>query len=417
MKNIYLMLIAFIAFGVSFPSCKSEEPFSTITADDNPMILDPIFPDRVNGELPVLSTINHNSNFKMSVIVTPSEFTEVSWEIDQTEVCKGTSIDVALEAGVYHLKVKATTVKGKSTSREAKIQVNHLDEEPWSEAVGVERIVVPSSTARLYGINLASIVQIKIGATIVSVVAAGTSPEGEYLEYVVPTGITDGEYRVSLIDASNNSFGANTVTVTTTSVITDGFKYATSGGEWTMTGLGLDKITSFNVNGQSITDFVRKSDSEVVIVCPTMEDGVYTLKAKATDNDVLFYNGTALVSEASFAVISETILWEGHHYVSWDLADGDPNKMFNLIAKSVFESIIPGSKMSVYYSIAPEATYHQLRTTTGWWNDLAGTSTIEFQENGVAEVLLTAEVLSSIKSEDGFLCIGHGYYVDKISIK
>lgn len=73
--------------------------------------------------------------------------------------------------------------------------------------------------------------------------------------------------------------------------------------------------------------------------------------------------------------------------------------------------------MSIYYSVAPEAEYHQIRTTTGYWNDLPGTAVVEFQEDGILEVVLTQEALDKIAAEDGFLCVGHGYYVDRVSIK
>ena len=70
----------------------------------------------------------------------------------------------------------------------------------------------------------------------------------------------------------------------------------------------------------------------------------------------------------------------------------------------------------IHCSIAPEATYHQIRTTTGWWSDLSGTSSIDLTEDTVVEVLLTQTVLDQIQNEDGFLCVGHGYYVDRVTV-
>ena len=106
--------------------------------------------------------------------------------------------------------------------------------------------------------------------------------------------------------------------------------------------------------------------------------------------------------------MNETILWEGHHYVSWDYEDGNPNKTFSLIPLDAFNSIIAGSTLSIYYSVEPEADYHQIRTTTAAaWNDLPGTSVVEFHEDGMLEVVLAQEAL----------CVGHGYYVDRVSVK
>lgn len=88
-----------------------------------------------------------------------------------------------------------------------------------------------------------------------------------------------------------------------------------------------------------------------------------------------------------------------------------------MIGKDVFADIKAGAVLNIYYSVNPSDEYHQLRTTTGWWNDLPGTAVIEFHEDGVKQVQLTQEVLDKIQTEDGFLCIGHGFYVDRISIK
>ncbi|MCD8194067.1 MAG: hypothetical protein LUD74_05905 [Tannerellaceae bacterium] len=115
-------------------------------------------------------------------------------------------------------------------------------------------------------------------------------------------------------------------------------------------------------------------------------------------------------------VSSETILFQGHHYVSWDLPDDSPNKTFNLIDQEVFASIKAGATLNIHYSVDPEGDYHQLRTTTVWWEDLPGTSTIDFTEDGVLEILLTREVLDKIQAEDGFLCVGHGYFIDLVTV-
>lgn len=419
MKKIYFRLLAaLVAMSMACISCSDEEPFSTITPDDYPQILDPVFPDWVDGEPAVISQISHDANFEMRLTVTPSTYTEVTWFIDGVEVQKGDTISVELEAGTYNLKVVATTTAGASTSREGKIVVSPLQGEPWSEAVGLERVVATGSTARLYGTNLSLVRSIAIGDMTASVTGSGSSDLGNYVEYVVPAGLEDGQYRISMIDVEGNRFGANLLTVTSSSVVTGGFAHIAAGSEWVMTGLNLDKVTSFDVNGTVVTDFLRKSATEIAFICPSMADGEYVLKGTSSNGqEVKFYATDELVSEVTFAVVSETILWEGHHYVSWDYEDGNPNKTFNLIPKETFSSIIAGSTMSIYYSVAPEAEYHQIRTTTGYWNDLPGTAVVEFQEDGILEVVLTQEALDKIAAEDGFLCVGHGYYVDRVSIK
>lgn len=418
MKNIYYMLTALFALSLAFTSCKDEDPFATISPDDDPMILDPVFPDRTKGELPVISQISRDANFTMKLTVTPSEYTEVTWEIDGTEIHQGKDIEVALEAGTYHVKMIATTIAGKSTYREGNVIVNPLEGDPHSEAVGTERIVAPGAIARLYGTNLDLVKEVVIGNKTVSSVTVGESDLGNYVEYEVPADISDGKHRISLVDAEGNSYGGNLTTVVSTSAITGGFERTTAGREWLMTGVNLDKVATLYVNGEAISEFVRQSSTEIAIVCPSLEDGEYTLKGVSKDGTgVLFYSANEMLSEVLFAVTSETVLWEGHHYVSWDLADGDPNKMFNLIPLETFNTIIPGSVMKINYSINPADKYHQLRTTTVAWNDLPGTSAMDFSENGVIEVVLAQDALSMIRNEGGFLCVGHGYYVDMITVK
>ena len=45
MKKIYWILLALIGAGMSFTACNEEEPFSTATADDEPRIIAPTFPE------------------------------------------------------------------------------------------------------------------------------------------------------------------------------------------------------------------------------------------------------------------------------------------------------------------------------------------------------------------------------------
>ena len=78
---------------------------------------------------------------------------------------------------------------------------------------------------------------------------------------------------------------------------------------------------------------------------------------------------------------------------------------------------LAGSILRIHYSVEPTAEYHQIRTTTVAWNDLPGTAVIEFSEDGMVEVELTQESLDMIAAEGGFLCVGHGYYVDLVTVE
>lgn len=418
MKKIYHILLIMLAMSFGLIACTEETPFSTATENDDPRILDPLFPDRVNGELPVVSNISRDANFSMTLTVTPADYTTVTWFIDGEEIQTGKEIDLALKAGTYHLKVTATTSIGKSTYREGLIQVNPLADDPWATEIGFERIITTGAKAQLYGNNLDKVNSIVIGGKTATNIAYTENGENSYIEYTVPEGLADGTYRIILVDNGGNEYGGNKVTVTSDALITAGSERTTANSEWAMTGINLNQIESFTFGGQTVSSFIRQSETEIAFTCPSLEDGEYTLTGRTTSGkEVMFYTTAGNITEQTVVVSSERVLWEGHHYVSWDLPDDNPNKTFNLIGKDVFASIKAGAVLSIYYSVNSADEYHQLRTTTGWWNDLPGTAVIEFQEDGVKQVQLTQEVLDKIQTEDGFLCIGHGYYVDRISVQ
>lgn len=418
MKKIYHILLIMLAMSFGLIACTEETPFSTATENDDPRILDPLFPDRVNGELPVVSNISRDANFSMTLTVTPADYTTVTWFIDGEEIQTGKEIDLALKAGTYHLKVTATTSIGKSTYREGLIQVNPLADDPWATEIGFERIITTGAKAQLYGNNLDKVNSIVIGGKTATDIAYTENGENSYIEYTVPEGLADGTYRIILVDNGGNEYGGNKVTVTSDALITAGSERTTANSEWVMTGINLNQIESFTFGGQTVSSFIRQSETEIAFTCPSLEDGEYTLTGRTTSGkEVMFYTTAGNITEQTVVVSSERVLWEGNHYVSWDLPDDNPNKTFNLIGKDVFASIKAGAVLSIYYSVNSADEYHQLRTTTGWWNDLPGTAVIEFQEDGVKQIQLTQEVLDKIQTEDGFLCIGHGYYVDRISVQ
>ena len=128
-----------------------------------------------------------------------------------------------------------------------------------------------------------------------------------------------------------------------------------------------------------------------------------------------FLNDNITTTEQTVTVSTEITLWSGHHYVSWDKPDGDPNKTFGLIPMDVFAGITAGSTLKVVYSIEPTAEYHKMQLATGYWTGLAGE--MEFTENGEYTLILTQDMLNKIQAEAGFLCVGHGYYVDLVTVK
>ena len=172
MKKIYIALFALLAVGSTFTACTEEEPFATVTENDDPHILAPVFPDRTNGQLATFANISRDANLSIALTVTPKDYTTVTWFIDGQEVESGTDSDKeinrSLKAGTYNLKIEVETVKGKKTSREGLVVVNPLADDPQSKEVAFERIVSPGKTARLYGSNLQNVTAILLGGNTIT---------------------------------------------------------------------------------------------------------------------------------------------------------------------------------------------------------------------------------------------------------
>ncbi|MGL4519733.1 MAG: hypothetical protein ACRCUJ_08680 [Phocaeicola sp.] len=418
MKLIYKIILALLPMSIMLASCSNDNPFSVAGPDDEPHILAPTFPDRNNGELPTVATIDRDGNFSMELVVTPADHVEVVWYLDGKECATGKKIDVSLLAGVYEMKVVVTTTQGKSTSREGIVRVNPLQEDPWGAELGFERIIAPGNWALLYGGNLTTVESMRIGEELVTEMEVVTEGDQTYLSYLVPVGISEGQQRVVLIDAEGVEYGADKVTISSSALITSGADRITANTAWSMTGINLDKVVSLKIGDLLLETFSDKTATSIQLMAPSLEDGSYMLTGLMQDGkQVTFFANKTIYTEAEVVVSSSQVLWSGHHYVSWDLPDDSPNKTFNLIKKEEFAAITAGAVMSIHYSIEWAAEYHQIRTTSGHWADLPGTAAQDVSADGVIEIVLTQQILDMIQSQEGFLCVGHGYFVDLITLK
>ena len=398
----------------AFAACTEKETFSTASGDDYPRIIDPVFPDWTDGVKPVVANISRDADFSMTLTVTPADYCTVRWYLDGEIVGEGKEIELGLMAGTYDFKVEVSTEAGYSTSREGLVQVNPLDGDPWADKISFERITAPGAAAVLYGNNLEKVTRIVIGS---HTVTEPTLIEGG-LSYTVPADLEDGTYRIILVDTEGNEFGGDLLTVSSDVLITSGAGRTGAGKEWVMTGINMNKIASLTIGNRKVTEFSSRTPTEIVLTCPELEVGEYILTGTASDGSaVMFYSESGNTTETTVILSSSTVLWEGHHYVSWDLPDDNPNKKFDLIKKDVFATIKAGSVLSIHYSLEPDAEYHQIRTTTTWWNDLPGTAQTDLTADGVFTVTLTQEALDMIQTQDGFICVGHGYYVDRVTVE
>lgn len=396
----------------AFAACTEKETFSTASGDDYPRIIDPVFPDWTDGVKPVVANISRDADFSMTLTVTPADYCTVRWYLDGEIVGEGKEIELGLMAGTYDFKVEVSTEAGYSTSREGLVQVNPLDGDPWADEVSYERIAAPGAAAVLYGVNLEKVSRIVIGDRTVTEITYTAAEGGSFISYTVPAEVKDGTYRLILVDASGNEFGGDLLTVTSEPMVTSGADRISKSKDWTMTGVNMDKIVSVTLGGRTVNEFKTQTATEIVMGCPDLEAGEYTLTGKASDGSaVLFHTEAGITEEMKSTVSMETTLWSGHFLVdNWSVN-------FTGVTKDQFADIEAGSVLRVYYSLNTAAEYHQIRTTTTWWNDLPGTAQTDLTADGVFTVTLTQEALDMIQAQDGFICVGHGYYVDAVTVE
>lgn len=176
----------------------------------------------------------------------------------------------------------------------------------------------------------------------------------------------------------------------------------------------LGTVTKVMVGGKEVAFEILEEGTAMKLTAPAdLENGDYAITL--VDGDGVEFPGGTIKVTSEPKPSMENVLWEGHHYVSWDLGDDDPNKKFNLITKDQVAKWKEGQTLRVYCSMKDDDAYHQIKLATGWWTDL--TSPYEFGEGNVVKFELTQDTLDKMAAEEGFICVGHGYYVDKVTIE
>lgn len=202
-----LLAVGFALAGTStLSSCSSDdEPYFTVSEDDNPRILNTDLAD---------SKINRKTNYKMEIKVTPAHYTTVTWLLDGKQIAEGNTIDQPLPLGDHELKIVATTTKNKTTSRTLKVTVTPAADDPALGTNASELWVAPGETTTIRNCkNLVDHVQ--------KVLIAGKEAafevldEGKALKVTAPSGLANGDYDITLVDGSGVQFPCGTIKVTT----------------------------------------------------------------------------------------------------------------------------------------------------------------------------------------------------------
>lgn len=202
-----LLAVGFALAGTStLSSCSSDdEPYFTVSEDDNPRILNTDLAD---------SKIDRKTNYKMEIKVTPAHYTTVTWLLDGTKIAEGNTIDQTLPLGNHELKIVATTTKNKTTSRTLKVTVTPAADDPALGTNASELWVAPGETTTIRNCkNLVDHVQ--------KVLIAGKEAafevldEGKALKVTAPSDLANGDYDITLVDGSGVEFPCGKIKVTT----------------------------------------------------------------------------------------------------------------------------------------------------------------------------------------------------------
>ena len=243
--------------------------------------------------------------------------------------------------------------------------------------------------------------------------------EGNTIDQTLPLG--DHELKIVATTTKNKST-SRTLKVTVTPAADDPALGTNAIELWVAPGAettihkcnNLGTVTKVMVGGKEVAFEVLEEGKALKLTAPTgLENGDYAITL--VDGDGVEFPGGTIKVTSEPKPSMENVLWEGHHYVSWDLGDGDPNKNFNLITKDQVAKWKKGQTLRVYCSMKDNDDYHQIKLATGWWTDL--TSPYEFGEGNVVKFELTQDALDKMAAQDGFICVGHGYYVDKVTIE
>ena len=201
-----LFAISFALAGTAtLSSCSSDDdPFFTVSEDDDPRILNTDLADK---------KLDRKTNLKMEIKVTPVHYTTVTWLLDDTQIAEGTTIDQALPVGNHTLKIVATTTKGKSTSRTLNVVVIPAADDPTLGTNAIELWVAPGAETTIHKCsNLGTVTKVLVGG---KEAAFEVLEEGTALKLTAPAGLENGDYDITLVDGSGVQFPSGTIKVTT----------------------------------------------------------------------------------------------------------------------------------------------------------------------------------------------------------
>lgn len=434
MKKIYTMLMALATAAITFTSCSdSNDAFFTAGEDDYPRILNTDIPEATGGGRANLPAITRNNNFKFNVIVTPADYTTVTWFIDGVEVFEGKTIDYSLIAGTYDVDIVATTTKGKTTKRMCSLEVLPVEGDP-TLASDAKNLWCQIGTEKTMNVSdFEGVTSMTIGGQAL----ADFQNNGTTITFTVPA-LTEGNQKVVVVK-DGKEYGCGNVTISSEKYVDPGVQTVTlwegtTDISWGDSNVQLStELADVPVGAKIVLHYemitadyhaLRVTNQEWSSDIVAQVDGIdgaypesyeftYTADAKALVDAgcmVITGFGYKLTSvTAEWGAPSETTLWEGATDINW----GDSNVN---IAPELLEGA-EGKTICLYYDV-PEAEYHAMRICGPWWDgDLVEQFDITDETPNPYEFEYTAERKGIVDEQGGMLVVGFGYTLTKVTYK
>ena len=429
---LFMMCLTFTGT-TALTSCSSDEdPFFTVSENDDPRILNTDLADQ---------TLDRLTKLNIEIKVTPIKYTTVTWLLDGVQIAEGTIIDQTLPMGVHVLKIVATTTVGKTTSRTLNITVTAAATDPAPAGSDIHETLVKQGTkATMHGSNISKVAKVIIGGTAVD---ATYNEEGDYIEYTVPE-LADGVYKLQLQDQEGNIFEAGEIELNTNPQYSGEKVIYTGPSEklaWGAIKWENEEYTNLGIKpGMIITAYVTAdAGAEGAIATSWWNDINSGVKWDAEGGckqslpqgqSVMTYTVTTTqyMEEQGFAVIgngfvvekitieepAETVIYEGpSEKLAWNAITWGKEDIPSL-------GIKVGTVITVYYVADGGA---EGAIATSWWNDI--NSGVKWDaEGGCKQSLSEGEGTMEYEvttldylNEQGLGVVGNGYVIQKVTIK
>ena len=435
-KNILKYLAACLVccgIATAFTSCSSDDdPFFSASEDDYPRIINTDLPEGKGGVPAAFTSISRDENFTFEVIVTPADYTTVTWYIDDELVAEGLKVDVPVIAGDHLVRIVATTTKGLSTFRELTLNVRPVAGDPELATDGRSRWLTIGTTKTIECKNVSNVTRVFIGKT----ECGNVSYANGKLTFDVPS-MEEDEYPVS-IEADGMRYGCGVFTVSKDEYVDPGIKETViwEGGvdiNWGDANVFLSPEVMTNVpvgatiqlhfemieaeyhalrvtNQDWSSDIVPQIDGFNEYPSPYEFEFTADHKAIADAKGMLItgfgYKLTKVVVIEGVAP-AEVTLWEGGVDINW----GDSNVF---ITAEDMAQVPAGAKVSLFYDMI-EAEYHALRVTNQDWSSDIVPQVDGFNEYPSPYVFEFTADHKAIAEAKGMLVTGFGYKLTKVT--